>query len=268
MKIKNDPPNPPDSLGGSKAPAGQKASGAATHLFLYISPLRREPISVSDSTMKISRVCIWVFAATICLSSLRAAPPAAFPDVNDLPVQTNMPDAMVMDDGTRVTTLAQWRERRVEIKAILEHYELGHPPPPPGNVKGTDIQSHDYLDGAVKYRLVHLGFGPDRKLENGHCHFHAGQWRTVPHHHQSFVLYDARREFHEYACRQCHRCRSRGGTPTVPLFSDARRPCPGCGGFSNQLSRGYAIVTYRYTQCGEDNTNFRSNPLLSRLSRI
>jgi hypothetical protein len=30
-------------------------------------------------------------------------------------------------------------------------------------------------------------------------------------------------------------------------------------GFTNLLNRGYAIVTYRYTQCGEDNTNFRSS---------
>jgi hypothetical protein len=30
-------------------------------------------------------------------------------------------------------------------------------------------------------------------------------------------------------------------------------------GFANLLSRGYAIATYRYTQCGEDNTNFRSS---------
>ncbi len=30
-------------------------------------------------------------------------------------------------------------------------------------------------------------------------------------------------------------------------------------GFKNLLQRGYAIVTYRYTQCGEDNPNFRTN---------
>ena len=29
--------------------------------------------------------------------------------------------------------------------------------------------------------------------------------------------------------------------------------------FSNLLSRGYAIVTYRYTQCGEDNAGFRTS---------
>jgi len=29
--------------------------------------------------------------------------------------------------------------------------------------------------------------------------------------------------------------------------------------FTNLLARGYAIVTYRYTQCGEDNAGFRTN---------
>ena len=73
------------------------------------------------------------------------AEPAAFPDVRDLPVQTNLPDVMTMLDGTKVTTAAQWRARREEMKSILEHYELGHAPPPPGNVSGIEIQSGSSL---------------------------------------------------------------------------------------------------------------------------
>ena len=87
-----------------------------------------------------------------------------FPEVNDLPVRKEMPDVMTMNDGTKVTTVAQWRARREEMKAILEHYELGHAPPPPGNVSGEDIQSRILPDGTVKYRLVHLKFGPEEKL--------------------------------------------------------------------------------------------------------
>lgn len=49
-----------------------------------------------------------------------------FPDVNDLPVRKGMPDVMTMNDGTKVTTVEQWRQRREEMKQILEHYELGH----------------------------------------------------------------------------------------------------------------------------------------------
>src|ERR1043165_8929370 len=37
-------------------------------------------------------------------------------------------------------------------------------PPAPGNVKGREVKSETVLDGKVKYRLVHLTFGPDEKL--------------------------------------------------------------------------------------------------------
>src|SRR5262249_40524199 len=37
-------------------------------------------------------------------------------------------------------------------------------PPSPGNVKGTEVASEMVLDDKVKYRLVHLTFGPEEKL--------------------------------------------------------------------------------------------------------
>jgi hypothetical protein len=37
-------------------------------------------------------------------------------------------------------------------------------PPPPGNVKGRELKSEMVLDGTVRYRLVHLTFGPSEKL--------------------------------------------------------------------------------------------------------
>jgi hypothetical protein len=45
----------------------------------------------------------------------------------------------------------------------------------------------------------------------------------------------------------------------VHLFTTPVDPAKAAMSFSNQLARGYAIVTYRYTQCGEDNPNFRAN---------
>ena len=51
------------------------------------------------------------------------------------------------------------------MKRILEYYAVGQMPPPPGNVKGQELKSELVLDGKVKYRLVHLTFGPERKLE-------------------------------------------------------------------------------------------------------
>jgi hypothetical protein len=86
------------------------------------------------------------------------------PGVNDLPVRNEMPDPMVMNDGTKVTTRSLWEKRRKEMKRILEYYAVGQMPPPPGNVKGREVKSELVLDGSVKYRLVHLTFGPGEKL--------------------------------------------------------------------------------------------------------
>ncbi len=86
------------------------------------------------------------------------------PGVNDLPVHTELPDVMTMNDGTKVTTTRQWKKRRAEMKKILAYYAIGQMPPPPGNVKGQEIKSEMVLDGKVKYQLVHLTFGPKRQL--------------------------------------------------------------------------------------------------------
>jgi hypothetical protein len=75
-----------------------------------------------------------------------------------------MPDVLVMNDGTRITTPAQWSQRRREIRRILEYYAVGAMPPPPGNVKARVVSAQTVLDGAAQYRLVHLTFGPGEKL--------------------------------------------------------------------------------------------------------
>jgi hypothetical protein len=71
---------------------------------------------------------------------------------------------MRMNDGTRVTTRAQWTKRRAEMRRILAYYAVGQAPPPPGNVQGEVVKTETVLDGSVQYRLVHLTFGPDHKL--------------------------------------------------------------------------------------------------------
>lgn len=203
--------------------------------------------------MNLWRITSPIFAIVAVISSVHAAPPA-FPDVNDLPVQTNMPDVMMMADGIRVTTPQQWQQRREEMKAILEYYELGHAPPPPGNVTGQDIKSEDFLDGTVKYRLVHLRFGPEEKLGMDIAIFTPsgkGPFPTII--NPSFFM-----------------------TPGVNFTNTAKNispaptnflarlrmpvdPAQAAANFTNIVYRGYAIVTYRYTQCGEDNPNFRTN---------
>ena len=190
-----------------------------------------------------------------------------FPDVNDLPVRKEMPDVMTMNDGTKVTTVERWRQRREEMKQILEYYELGHAPPPPGNVTGQDIKSLTLLDGTVKYRLVHLKFGPGGKLGFDIAIFtpaKGGPFPTII--NPSFSSTPGVAVTNQSAAAITNQPIV---TATNTATTNSARPRFNFGapvdperaaqGFSNQLSRGYALVTYRYTQCGEDNPNFRSS---------
>jgi len=86
------------------------------------------------------------------------------PGVDQLPLRPTMPDVMTLNNGRKVKTLKQWDERRAEMKRTLEYYAVGLAPPPPGNVKGAEVSSQMLMDGKVKYRLVHLTFGPNESL--------------------------------------------------------------------------------------------------------
>jgi len=91
-------------------------------------------------------------------------PMGTLPSVRELPVRPEMPPVMVMNDGTRVKTRAQWQRRREEMRRTLAYYAVGQMPPAPGNVKGREARAETLLDGTVKYRLVELTFGPQGKL--------------------------------------------------------------------------------------------------------
>src|SRR5262245_48029810 len=86
------------------------------------------------------------------------------PGVKELPVRQEMPDVLTMNDGTKVTSIDQWKKRREEMKRILEYYAVGLAPPPPGNVKGQEVKSQLVANGKFKYRLIHLTFGPQESL--------------------------------------------------------------------------------------------------------
>jgi len=90
------------------------------------------------------------------------------PGVSELPVRKEMPDVLVMDDGTKVTTKQQWEKRRQEMRRILSYYAVGVMPPPPGNVKAREVSSETVSAGEsvgqVKYRQIHLTFGPNNAL--------------------------------------------------------------------------------------------------------
>ncbi|MEJ2701333.1 MAG: hypothetical protein P8Z79_02720 [Sedimentisphaerales bacterium] len=84
---------------------------------------------------------------------------------DDLPVQKDLPDPLRMEDGRRVKTVADWKERRKEILALALHYEYGHVPPAPGNVELDKVLAEDVRNERLtRYRQVRLKMGPEQKL--------------------------------------------------------------------------------------------------------
>jgi hypothetical protein len=203
-----------------------------------------------------------VCAAGVAIAADEPAKPAPM-TVKDMPVLKEMPDPLTMLDGTKVTTVEQWRKRRQEMIKIIEEYEYGHMPPAPGNVKGKDVGASKVvtLGGAgrgrrgpapgaapgapaatppaagaaaapatlqANYRQVHLTFGPQEKLG-----FDLGLFTPVE-------TDSVKAPF-----------------PVLISLGFSSNETS-AGQFSEALKRGYAVATIAYTQLGADATNYRS----------
>jgi hypothetical protein len=87
---------------------------------------------------------------------------AGFPDVARLPTRPELPDALVMLSGERVTTKKQWIEkRRPELLALFQHYMYGYLPPGPDKITAT-IERLDrrFFGGKATKKEVAIAFGP------------------------------------------------------------------------------------------------------------
>jgi hypothetical protein len=195
------------------------------------------------------------------------------PGVSDLPTRPELPDVLVMNDGTRVSTPAQWKARREEMKRTLLAYATGVMPPAPGRVRGLLVREARVLDGAVRYRLVHLAFGPGDAFGFDLAIFTpavtAGPFPVIV--NPSFSPTPGAVPLPLMA-RPPEQGKG-GDALTVPLGDQAARraaaavaapaiaPPQDAGGESPQafatahaavLRRGYAIATYHYQDTGED----------------
>jgi hypothetical protein len=192
------------------------------------------------------------------------------PGVNELPVRNEMPDVMVMNNGKKVTTVQQWKKRREEIRKILEYYAVGQAPPAPGNVKGKEVLSETALDGRVKYRLVHLAFGPDEKLSLDIGVFTPAQGGPFP-----AVIMMGSAPPGSKALPRLTAPPATGGRglspmqivspvapasvaapdgPTRDIFGGLITTQSVASQYADLLARGYAVVVFCYTDCGEDTT--------------
>lgn len=186
----------------------------------------------------------------------------ALPGPDDLPSRPEMPDVMLMNDGTRVRTAAQWRKRREQIKRILEYYAVGSMPPAPRNVKGAIMRHESVLDGQATYRLAHLTFGPAGKLG-----LEVGIFTPVgtPGRHPAIILLSGTPPGATALPRLPQGPNQGKGQNVLVLVGPGPDPIPSrvlptptadaaARRFADVLGRGYAVVMLNPNDCAEDTT--------------
>ena len=99
----------------------------------------------------------------VCLLASYAAwgASSSFPEFAALPAQSALPDPLVMLDGRRVTSRAQWfNERRPELRALFQHYMYGALPPKPAHMQCKLLgEYHDFLSSKATLKLLRLEMG-------------------------------------------------------------------------------------------------------------
>src|SRR5207249_9297038 len=105
---------------------------------------------------------VFALALLLALGGVSQPTPRAFPPAIALSAQPAMPDPLMMLDGRRITSRAQWfDQRRPELKALFEHYMYGPIPPKPAQVAIKSLgENHDFLDGKATLKLITLATGP------------------------------------------------------------------------------------------------------------
>jgi hypothetical protein len=84
---------------------------------------------------------------------------AEFPPVDQLPVQSGLPDPLKMLDGTPVTTAEQWRtQRRPELIRLFRHYMYGVAPQPPGITAKVTKTVDSVLNGQARLKEIEIRF--------------------------------------------------------------------------------------------------------------
>ncbi|MBO3747760.1 cellulose binding domain-containing protein [Streptosporangiaceae bacterium NEAU-GS5] len=76
-------------------------------------------------------------AAAVGIEDDGADCPVTLPSEGSLPTNTRIPDPFTRLNGTRITTKADWRCRREEIKRLAERFVYGDKQPKPTSVTGT-----------------------------------------------------------------------------------------------------------------------------------
>jgi len=94
--------------------------------------------------------------------AVSAALPADLPPPDQLPASPTMPSPVVMRDGTRISTPADWEaKRRPELKTLFEYYMYGQYPAKPEKVTAqVRFEDAQAFGGKGTLREVEITFGP------------------------------------------------------------------------------------------------------------
>lgn len=86
----------------------------------------------------------------------------SFPEVEQLPVQKELPDPLVMLDGAPVKSKEDWLAmRRPELQQLFQYYMYGYAPPAPTNLKAEVVRVNEkFLDGRATKKEIVITFGP------------------------------------------------------------------------------------------------------------
>src|SRR5690349_14570436 len=98
----------------------------------------------------------YIFTFVLLATTAGIAAELSPPD--QLPEQANLPDPLVMRDGTKVTTKEEWEtKRKPELKELFQHYMYGQLPPAPKQVKYTTLFTDEKaLGGKAKLSEVKI----------------------------------------------------------------------------------------------------------------
>ncbi len=108
-----------------------------------------------------SAFVLFVLALAACAGKVQALPPPS-----ELPIRPETPDPLVMLDGTPVTTPRNWvKKRRLELKALFQHYEYGLMPPPVKAKGRTTYIDHNFFHGKATLKLVTVTIGRNRMCD-------------------------------------------------------------------------------------------------------
>lgn len=86
-------------------------------------------------------------------------------DLTALPSIRELPDLFTLSDGTRITSEAQWQQRRAEIKKMIQYFAYGQLPPRPETLAAMvkSQRSLEQFSGAT-HQLIRLSVGADPKV--------------------------------------------------------------------------------------------------------